>query len=127
TDPVFVRAGPHVVSAAFYRQFDGPMEDLVSPHEWSLTDRQIGAGGYGVTALPHLKDLTIAGPFNATGVSETVSRRKIFVCRPIATEEVRPCAERILTALASTAFRRPAEAEDVQPLMAFYDRGAREG
>ena len=39
TDPVFVRAGPQRVTAAFVKRTEGPVEDLMSPHEWSLADR----------------------------------------------------------------------------------------
>jgi len=122
--PIFVRAGPHRVTAAFLRQNEGPKEDLVSPHEWSLTDRQIGVSGYGVTAVAHLKDLAIVGPHNATGVSDTPARMKIFTCRPTSSAEARPCAQRIVTRLGTRAFRRSLTSEDVAGLMSFYDLGA---
>ena len=124
SEPIFVRAGPHRVSAAFLRQSEGPKEDLVSPHDWSLTDRQIGVSGYGVTAVAHLKDLAIVGPHNATGVSDTPARERIFTCRPTSSPEARPCAERIVTRLGSRAFRRPLTPEDIGGLMSFYDLGA---
>ena len=124
SDPVFVRAGPHRVTAAFLRRSEGPLEDLVSPHDWSLTDRQIGVSGYGVTALAHLKDLAIVGPYGATGVSDTPARRRIFTCRPTSPEEARPCAERIVTQLGTRAYRRPLSPRDVEGLMSFYDLGA---
>ena len=127
TDPVFVRAGPQRVSAAFIRQFEGPMEDLMSPHDWSLVDRQIGVSGYGVTALAHLKDLVVNGPHNPTGVSETPSRRKIFTCRPTSPGEELPCAEEIISQLGLRAFRRPLTDSDLDALMSFYEAGAAEG
>ena len=34
TEPIFVRAGPRRVTAAFLKQHEGPMEDLLSPHDW---------------------------------------------------------------------------------------------
>jgi hypothetical protein len=127
SDSIAVRAGPHRVTAAFIRKSEGPFEDLVSPHEWSLADRQIGAGGYGITALPHLKDLVIAGPWNVTGVSETPSRRLLFSCRPAAaamSTEVRSCAREILTGLAQQAYRRPVTDADLDPLLTFYAEAA---
>ncbi len=126
TEPIFVRTGPHRVSAAFLRLSEGPMEDLVSPHDWSLTDRQIGVGGYGVTALAHLKDLVVSGPYDPTGVSDSPSRRRIFTCQPSSPEEARPCAREIVSRLARQAFRRPLTERDVEGLMAFYDLGAQE-
>ena len=76
-----VKAGPQRVTAAFIQRFKGPVDDLMSPIEHTLADSHIGLG---VTALPHLRDLNINGPFVVTGVSDTVSRRKIFICRPTA-------------------------------------------
>ncbi len=123
SEPIFVRAGPHRVTAAFLRRSEGPLEDLVSPHDWSLTDRQIGVSGYGVTALAHLKDLAIVGPYGATGVSDTPARKRIFTCRPTSPDEARPCAQRIVTRLGTRAYRRPLSPDDVEGLMSFYDLG----
>lgn len=123
SEPIFVRAGPHRVTASFLRRSEGPLEDLVSPHDWSLTDRQIGVSGYGVTALAHLKDLAIVGPYGATGVSDTPARKRIFTCRPTSPDEARPCAQRIVTQLGTRAYRRPLSPDDVEGLMSFYDLG----
>ncbi|MYC51890.1 MAG: DUF1592 domain-containing protein [Gammaproteobacteria bacterium] len=119
----FVTAGPHQVSAVFLKQFEGPVPDLMSRHDWSLADRRIGADGYGITALPHIKDLTIAGPFQVTGVSENPVRRRIFTCRPTAPEEAEACARDIVTRLGSAAFRRSLTELDVSELMEFYRQG----
>ncbi len=127
TEPIFVRAGPRRVTAAFLKQSEGPVEDLLSAHEWSLSDRQIGVSGYGITALAHLKDLVVAGPEQVTGVSETASRDRIFTCRPTTSDEERPCAEEIVSRLAPQAFRRPLGDDDREALMRFYDYGAEEG
>ena len=40
------------------------------------------ADTYDFTGRPHISTLTVAGPFNATGVGDTPSRRRIFACRP---------------------------------------------
>ena len=127
TEAIFVRAGPHRVTAAFLRNFEGLMEDLVSPHDWSLADRQIGINGYGITALAHLKDLVINGPHNPTGVSETPSRARIFTCRPTTPGEARPCAEEIITRLGTQAFRRALEPGELEDLMRFFEQGREPG
>ena len=127
TDPVFVRAGPQRVTAAFVKRTEGPVEDLMSPHEWSLADRHTGISGYGLTLLPHLRDLVIGGPIDASGVSETPSRQRIFTCRPESAEESESCARSILTELAGKAYRRPLLDRDIAPLMAFYSAGEAEG
>jgi len=126
TEPISVRAGQHRVSAVFVKRAEGPIDDLTSPHDWSLADRHIGEAGYGVETLPHLKDLIIGGPYNPTGISETATRRRIFTCRPTSVEERRPCAESIVSRLADQAFRGFLTQEDLDGLMALYDVGASE-
>ena len=69
TVPIPVRAGQHRVAAAFVKRSDGPYEDLIRPHDWSYAGG--GSGGIGVTTLPHLQNLIISGPYNATGPVET--------------------------------------------------------
>jgi len=102
------------------------VDDLIAPHGNSIADTQIGIG-YGLRMLPHMRDLVIRGPKTVTGVSETESRRRIFVCRPTSPSEERPCARRILDELAGRAYRRPLEEPDLTGLMGFYDTGASEG
>ncbi|MGI9625586.1 MAG: DUF1592 domain-containing protein, partial [Longimicrobiales bacterium] len=127
TDPVFVQAGPQRVTAAFVKRTEGPVEDLMSPHDWSLADRHTGISGYGLTFLPHLRDLLIQGPDRVTGVSESRVRRALFTCSPSAESEERPCAEEIIHRLATKAYRRPLGERDLQALMSFYDDGRNSG
>jgi hypothetical protein len=127
TDPVHVRAGPQRVSAAFVKRNEGPITDLMSPHEWSLADRHTGMAGYGLTLVPHLQDLVIGGPLQVTGVSDSESRRRVFICRPTAPADERACALRIVTELGTKAYRRPLTERDQVGLMSFYDMGAAEG
>ena len=126
TDSLYVQAGPRRVSVAFVRQFEGDVDDLIRPIDHTMADGQIGIG-YGVTTQQHLQRVTILGPFDVTGVSETPTRRAIFTCRPTSPESARPCAESIVSRLVSQAYRRPASDDDVAPLMGFYDRGAEDG
>ena len=80
--------------------------------------------------------LQIRGPLTVTGMSLAGSRAKIFICYPDAQRAAEPrrsspaveaseggCANRIVENLARRAFRRPVTAEDVNPLMAFYQAG----
>jgi hypothetical protein len=114
-----VRAGQQHVSAAFIQKFDGVVDDLLAPIDYTLSDTEYG-DSVGLTALPHVRDFSITGPFTVTGVSDTPSRRKVFVCRPLSAAEEIPCARRILSQLGSEAYRRPASNEDVESLMQFY-------
>ena len=123
--PVDVRAGAHMVAAAFLAQYEGGLsiDDLVTPIDNTLADTQIGVG-YGVETLTHLRDLSIVGPFNVTGVSDNPTRRRIFTCRPTSAEEEAPCVESIISRLAAQAYRRPVDDSDIASLTAFYNQGA---
>ena len=121
TPAVQITAGAHRVTAAFLQRFEGPVNDLIAPIDHTLADTQIGVA-YGVTTLPHVKDLSIVGPQRVTGVSETASRRKIFTCRPTAGDES-ACAGKIVRQLGTQAFRRPLTDGDFKGLMRFYDEG----
>jgi mono/diheme cytochrome c family protein len=116
---VHVKAGPQHVTAAFIQRSEGPVDDLVAPIDYTLADTEIG-DAVGVTTLPHLRDFSITGPFTVSGVSDTPSRRKVFVCRPLAAAEELPCARRIVSQLAGQAYRRMPSGEDVESLMDFY-------
>ena len=122
TEPLNVTAGPHRVSVAFVKRTDGPYEDLIKPHDWSLASG--GSASSGTTMPPHIMDLGIVGPQDAVGVSETPSRRIIFSCRPSATLADTSCARQIVTRLGTRAYRRELTSHDVSGLMTFYKRGA---
>jgi hypothetical protein len=126
TGPIHVRAGARRVAATFIQEFEGTEDDLIRPIDHTLADTQIGVG-YGVTTLPHLRNLAIVGPHAVTGVSDNATRRSIFICRPTAPTEAAACARRILDRLATQAYRRPATAADVNELMPFYEKGAQSG
>lgn len=127
TEPIHVLAGPRRVSAAFLTNAEGPVDDLLSPHDWSIADRHTGMGGYGLTLLPHLRDLVIAGPHGVTGVSDHPVRERVFTCRPTTAGEREPCAREILTRIGAAAYRRPLEERDIDGLMRFYREGESEG
>jgi hypothetical protein len=69
---------------------------------------------------PTLLRIEIAGPYNPTGVSETPSRQRIFLCKPTDPREEGPCASRILSAIVRRAFRRDVTASDLKPFLATY-------
>ena len=126
TEPVFIEAGPHRVAAAFIRTFEGPSQDLMSPHDWSIASTSI-TDAYGFTTLPHLRDLAVTGPFEPAGMSSTPSRQRVFSCRPAAPEEESSCAEAILSRLGTRAYRRPLTEDNLAAIMALYRAGAEAG
>ena len=122
--PVHVQAGARRVTAAFIVRSEGLVNDLIAPIDHTLADTEIGIG-YGITTLPHLRGLNIVGPQQTSGVSDTVSRRTVFTCRPTSAAEETACASAIVRRLATEAFRRPVTARDFESLMGFYERGRR--
>ena len=122
TEPTFVKAGQHRVSAAFVNLIEGPYEDRFNSTGWSWAGTQ--GSDYGITGLNHLTELIITGPENPTGVSETESRRRIFSCRPTSPSQERSCARSIVAELASKAYRRPASEGEVANLMSLYEETA---
>ena len=128
TEPIRVKAGTHRVSAAFVRRTDGPYEDLIKPHDWSMASN--GTASAGTTAPPAMLDMSILGPDKTFGVSETPSRKLIFSCRPAsaasaATEKA--CAQQIITRLGTRAYRRPLTPHDRDGLMSFFEKGSANG
>ncbi len=67
-----------------------------------------------------LDSMVFVGPFAST--TEKASRRTILTCDP---STGRTCVERIVTALANRAYRRPATRREIDALLRFVDRGAR--
>ena len=126
TDSTYVTAGQKRVTVAFIQQFEGVVDDLIRPIDHTLADGQIGIG-LGVTTQQHLQRLTVLGPFDVTGISDTPARRAVFTCRPTSPEEEEPCARAIIERLATRAYRRPVQDGDAEGLLRFYRQGAADG
>lgn len=116
-----VTAGEHLVSVSFVGETWEP-EGVQQPLQVDFgrgSDEQFD----GVASVDAL---TINGPYKAAGVGDTASRRIVFSCRPSAPSEESSCARTILTRLARRAYRRPASAEEIETLFAFYRDAAKE-
>jgi hypothetical protein len=77
---VFVAAGERRVTAAFVRKI-GAGTNRLRPFDRS------NAGTYDSTGRPHVKTLTVTGPYDATGAGTTASRRRILTCTPSGAED----------------------------------------
>jgi cytochrome c5 len=77
--------------------------------------------------VPRLRAGVIEGPYSVTGVSNTPSRQRVFVCQPASATDEPACAEKILAGLARRAFRRPSEAADLEAPIAFYRQARQRG
>ena len=71
---------------------------------------------------PALGRIEIAGPYNVSGVSETPSRKRIFVCRPKDSMDELPCASTILSGIVRRAFRRDLTQTDLKPFVSTFAR-----
>jgi len=72
--------------------------------------------------------ITVDGPFNPTGTPvDTASRTRIFVCRATDPKEEPSCASRILSNLATKAYRRPVTQAELATLVKFYTDGRQVG
>ena len=118
------KAGPRVVGVSFVRTLSEP-EGVLQPRQggFALTLNEMLAG------LAAVDEVAIGGPYavDAAEPGDTLSRRKIFVCRPDRRADEESCARKILSALARRAYRRPVTEADVRTLLGFYDAGRREG
>ena len=110
-------AGSHRVGVSFvqrsFAESDSPLQPIAELPE--------------MERYPTIPGVDISGPFNVTGVGDTVSRQKIFICRPQSEAEELPCAHRILRNLATQAFRRPVDESDLAAPLAFYREGRAAG
>jgi mono/diheme cytochrome c family protein len=72
------------------------------------------------SGMPRLRNGIIEGPYSPTGVSESASRKRLFVCTPKSAAQESPCAEQILSTVARRAFRRPVTKADMEAPLALY-------
>ena len=102
-----VTAGPHVVGLSFVRRMWEP-EGVFQAHQAGevLSNDESYYGNAAVDSV------SIGGPYEITGSSDTPSRRAIFVCRPSAPADETACAGQILSRLARRAYRRPVTDDD---------------
>ena len=151
--PLHVTAGTHDVVVAFVDR-----SHVESPH--NIADPFFDELTKSCSCAPPgrrnklVDGVVISGPFNPTGVSNTISRNLIFVCTPAGRDpQLGPrgrsaeadrqastagrvaqqpdtgeggCARQIAESLAHRAFRRPVTADEVTRLLQFYD-AARKG
>lgn len=116
-----VEAGPHRLTVAFLKKPASLLESERQPlnvHFNYYRHPRIG---------PAVYEVSITGPFEATGPGETPSRCRIFTSRPSGPDDEDECAKRILSNLARRAYRRPVTDVDLQGPLAMYRRGRSHG
>ncbi|HEY7188583.1 MAG TPA: DUF1592 domain-containing protein [Vicinamibacterales bacterium] len=121
TARVPLKAGPHDISVAFLEKTHALNTRRLQPYVRSSADTIDFSG------QPHIDEVLLSGPFNPTGVGDTPSRRKIFICSPKSAADDAACAKKILSGLARHAYRGDVAADDLRVLQEFYTRGREEG
>ena len=135
-----VTAGPHAVTVTFVRRNFAESDEPLQPHE---RDHDL----QNMNGLPLIDHVTVTGPFEPKGPGDTPSRRRLFVCKPVAegapasaaatatsrrsspesdASEV-GCAQKILATVARRAYRRPVTEADLAPIMEMYAAGRKKG
>jgi len=92
-----MKAGPHTLGVTFVRKPPAGADDI-----WNVFATNSG-----------VQSVAITGPLTPSGLGDTPSRRRIFVCRPVEGDDV-GCARRILRTIARRAFRQPLTDEDLR-------------
>ncbi|MFT5321552.1 MAG: hypothetical protein ACI934_001708 [Pseudohongiellaceae bacterium] len=111
--PFTATAGPHQIAVFFLQRSFAESDESLQ----LMTPRK------GQNAIPDVRQFEVYGPVNATGLSATPSRDKIFSCHPDNDAEEVSCARRIIANLASEAFRGFLADEDTELLMRMYELG----
>jgi hypothetical protein len=118
---IHVTPGPHEIGVAFPRKTFALEE----------TERQPSLAHFNMDRHPRVQialySVSIAGPFDAGTISETPSRRRLFVCQPASAAAEDACAKRIVSTLARRAFRRAITDADIEAPLRFYKQARSEG
>jgi hypothetical protein len=118
---IHVSAGPHDVGVTFPRKTFALEE----------TERQPSLAHFNMDRHPRVQialySVSIAGPFDAGTVTDTPSRRRLFVCKPANASAEDACARQIVLTVARRAFRRAVTATDVDAPMRFYREARADG
>jgi len=129
---VSVGAGPHELAVTFVKAGASLIDTPRQPTESRFNDRRHPR------TVPAISQVSVTGPYAATGAADTPSRRRLFVCRPpspsglrrdkaVDSPEETRCAGTILSTLMRRAYRRPVAAADVAGPMTFYREARAEG
>ena len=110
---VKVTAGLHEVGFTFVER---PMQEQ---NMW-LPSLRATQEAHNPSGMPRLRNAIIEGPYGVSGLSDTASRQRLFVCTPRSATQESPCANQILSAVARRAFRRPVTKADVDAPLALY-------
>src|SRR5262249_39853347 len=116
------KAGLHQVMATMLKSDDAAPEGG-GPDRLSLYSRSSDNASSPIA----IAALLIGGPYDGKVALDSPSRKLLFVCTPATAAEETPCANNLAPTLARRAYRRSATDDDVQTLLAFYNRARAAG
>mgnify|MGYP001193694334 FL=1 len=111
--PLTIEAGEHEIAAGFLNEY-------LIPETSSEGDLK-SAFNYSVDYV------LIGGPYATTRVGIKESQERIFICRPADVNQEEDCARKILSNLARRGYRGPVTPEDINPLIALFSEGRKDG
>ncbi len=117
-----VKAGLHQVMATMLKS-DNAAPEGGGPDRLSLYSRNSD----NATSPIAIAALLIGGPYEGKVALDSPSRKLLFICQPANAADEAACAKKIATNLARRAYRRGATNDDVQTLLAFYNRARAAG
>ena len=115
-----ITAGPHDVGFT-WKEHPQQLQDVWEPSKRDSQEIHMIGG------MPKLRTVSIDGPYNVKGVSEGLSRQRLFICHPATSTDETSCATKILSNLARRAYRQPVTPADVEAPLSFYKQARNSG
>ena len=117
-----VTAGRHEIGATFIKKPTALLETARQPYEAHFNFYRHPR------IQPAIYSVTVIGPYGDAKPGDTLSRNRIFVCRPSKSLGEEDCAKQILSNLMRLAYRRPvSDADLARPLEFYRQTRAQEG
>jgi hypothetical protein len=117
---VKIPAGHHDLGVTFVKLPSSLLETKRQPYEAHFNVHRHPR------ITPAIYQVSITGPYNATGAGDTESRRKILISKPASATDEEACAQKILSSLMHRAYRQPITKDDLKRPMAFFREARKE-
>jgi hypothetical protein len=116
-----IKAGPHQLGVTFVKKPTNLIETKRQPYHAHFNMHRHPR------QTPAIYQVSINGPYAATGPGDTPSRRRIFTAKPAKPEEEETSAKQILSTLIRRAYRRPVTNADLEKPMEFFRKARANG
>ncbi len=113
-----IQAGPRDLAVTFVQNSYSLLENKRKPHQAHFNLHRHPR------ISPAVYSISITGPYDGQGASDTPSREKIFTHRPTGPKDEEAAAKKILSSFVKRAYRRPITNKDLKKPMRFYREAA---